>query len=82
MPPIIKNLLDKVNSNIINPLLFLVFSAAFVMFLYGAVRYLAQSESDEARRTGARHMLWGVFGMFIMIGVFGVIAVIRKTLGF
>ena len=78
----ITTLIDKVNTNIVNPLLLLLFVAAFVVFLYGAVRYLAQSESDEARRTGARHMFWGIIGMFIMVGVFGIIAVIRKTLNF
>ena len=76
----ITTLIEKVNTNIINPLLLLLFFSAFVVFLYGTVRYLAQAENDEARRTGARHMLWGVVGMFIMVGVFGIIAVIKRTL--
>jgi hypothetical protein len=54
---------------------------ALVYFLWGVVEYLMHADEPEARSTGARHMIWGVIGLAIMVGVFGIMNIIINTIG-
>jgi len=74
-------LIYKVNSVIVNPLILLLFGIALIVFLWGIFRFLSESSSEEARETGKRNMLWGIVGMFIMVSVFGIINIILGTFG-
>lgn len=74
-------LLDKIITFIVNPLIGLIFLAGFVLFVWGVVRYFLASGSEDARKTGSRHILWGIIGMFIMIMVYAILDVIKNTLG-
>ncbi len=73
--------LHKVIDLIINPLIVLLFAVAMVVFLYGVFEYIRGAESEDAREKGSRHILSGVFGLFIMISVFGIINIIVNTFG-
>jgi uncharacterized membrane protein YidH (DUF202 family) len=75
------NLLRKFNELILNPVIVGMFALAVLLFIYGVFKYVKNSDSDEERATGRRHMVWGVVGMFIMISVFGIIQVILNTVG-
>lgn len=68
----IYSILSKINTIIINPIIILLFAVAFIYFIYGVFEYLWKSHSDPAKmKEGRTHMAWGLFGMFIMISVFG-----------
>ncbi len=71
--------IHKVSIVIINPLIKLVFLVALVVFLWGVFGYVKDGDSDDARSSGRRHMLWGVFGMFIMISVFAILSFVLNT---
>ena len=73
--------IHKVNEAILNPVLKLLFLAALVYFLWGVFSYVKNGDSDSDRETGRRHMIWGIFGMFIMISVYGIINIILGTVG-
>jgi len=73
--------IHKVNDAILNPIIILVFAAAVLIFLYGVFEYVRDSSSEDGRTTGQRHILAGVFGMFIMISVFGIVHLILGTIG-
>lgn len=78
------NIIDfihKVNQAILNPILKLIFLIALIVFIWGVFGYLKDSDSDSERETGRRHMIWGLFGMFIMISVYGIMTVIMNTVG-
>ena len=74
-------LLDKVQKEIIQPIILLLFAAALLYFLWGVAEFIRGSGSEEARQTGAQHMLWGVIGMFIMVSVYGILNLICNTIG-
>ena len=74
-------LLANVVTFIVNPLIGLVFLAGFIVFVWGVVRYFLALQSEEARKTGGQHMLWGIIGMFIMVMVYALIDIIKNTLG-
>jgi predicted PurR-regulated permease PerM len=77
----IETLMASVNRVIINPLIVLLFALAVVYFLYGLTKYLLAPDNEEMRKTNKQHMLWGIFGMFIMIAVFGILNLLLKTIG-
>ncbi len=78
--PVVYEIVGKVNQYIINPLIILLFALALVYFLYGVVEFLS-TNADKDRTTGKNHMLWGIFGMFIMISVFAILRIIANTIG-
>jgi len=65
---------------ILNPLILLMFAIALVVFLWGVVQYIKDSDSEQSRSIGGRHMLWGIFGMFIMVSVYGILQILANTL--
>lgn len=71
--------LANVNKEIVNPLIILLFSVALVYFLYGMFEFIANQTNEEAQTKGKSHMLWGVIGMTIMMGVFTIMNVIMNT---
>lgn len=73
--------IHRVNEAIINPIIQLLFLVALVVFLWGVFSYVRKSDSDTERETGRKHMMWGLFGMFIMVSAFGIINIIINTAG-
>ncbi|MFM2357983.1 MAG: hypothetical protein RJA61_720 [Candidatus Parcubacteria bacterium] len=81
MSPIVADKLSVINRVIINPLILLMFAVALLVFFIGIFQMIANSESDEAREKGKQTMIYGIFGFFIMIGVYGIIQLILSTFG-
>ena len=77
----LETLLGKIYEQILNPFILLLFALALVLFIWGAARFIWKNDSDEERRTGAQHMLWGIFGMFIMVSVWAILWIIVNTFG-
>lgn len=73
--------LGRINQIILNPLIVLMFSLALVVFIAGILQMIANSESEEARETGKRNIVYGIIGMVIMISVYGIIRFIINTFG-
>lgn len=62
----------------IRPAIIFLFIAATVVFMAGIVRYLASGDSEEARETGKKHIIWGIVGMTIMFATGAIIAVLQS----
>lgn len=73
-------LLNRISQFIIDPILFTLFTAAFVVFVWGLVQFVAHLDNEEARSTGSKHMIWGIIGMVVMVGVNSIIAIIQNTI--
>lgn len=73
--------LGNVNREIINPLILLLFALALVYFLYGMLEFISNASNDEKKTTGKVHMLWGVVGLTIMMGVWAILSMILNTVG-
>lgn len=66
---------------VVQPVIFLVFGIAFVVFIWGLVVFIKDKDSEEGRETGKRNIVWGIVGMLIMVSVFGIINIIAGTIG-
>jgi len=73
--------IGNVNSMIINPLIGLLFALAIVYFLYGVFEFLSNQANEEKKTTGKSHMMWGIIGITIMMGVWTILSIMLNTLG-
>lgn len=73
--------LSNVNRMIINPLILLLFALALVYFLYGVFEFIKNGDNEEKKTEGKSHMMWGVIGLTIMMGVWFILGVLLNTLG-
>jgi hypothetical protein len=76
----IYDIVNKTADQIINPLIWFALVIATLVFLWGLVQFImANSSGDEdGIKTGKKHLIWGVIGLFIMLSVRGIIAVIQN----
>lgn len=74
------DLMNRISTFVINPMIYVLFACAFVVFVWGLVQFIMNSANEEARNTGAKHILWGLIGMVIMVGVNGILGLINSTI--
>ncbi|HVU06375.1 MAG TPA: hypothetical protein VHE10_01075 [Candidatus Paceibacterota bacterium] len=74
-------IVQKLFSLVVDPLIQLIFAAAVVYFLWGVFKYIQAADDPDERIQGGKHIIWSVIGLFIMISVWGIIAVIKRTIG-
>lgn len=73
--------IGDVDTMIINPLILFLFALAVIYFLYGVMEFLMNQENEDKKTSGKSHMLWGVIGITIMLGVWTILNMIINTLG-
>lgn len=71
--------IGKVNSNIINPIIVLLFALALVFFVYGIIEFISNQDNEEKKTTGKMHMIWGIIGITIMMSVFMLMKIVMNT---
>ncbi len=77
----VNKILDKIATEIIDPIVLLLAAVALVVFIYGIWEYYFKDIDGADRSKGGQHILWGLVGFFIMISAFGIIRVILNTTG-
>lgn len=75
----VDSFIANTNRLIINPLIVLLFSIAMAVFLYGVTEFLMGAGNEEKRTEGKQHMIWGVVGITIMMGVYAILNIILRT---
>jgi len=79
--PLQLSVVQKFFTIVVNPAIQVLFAAAVVYFVWGVFTYIRRSGDSDARVDGANHILWSTVGLFIMISVWGIIAIIKTSLG-
>lgn len=77
----IQRTLNLINQYLLNPIIALLFAIALVVFIVGIVQFIASETSDAKRDDGKKKIIWGLFGMFVMVSAFGLIRLILSTFG-
>lgn len=75
----LENLVEKIELEIISPLLVLLIAIATVVFFWGVIQFIANSGNAEGQKTGRRHIIWGLLGLAIMGGAFGIVNIIANS---
>jgi len=76
-----QNVMAKFNDAILNPAILVIFTLGFFLFVWGLVQFLKALNEGGDTKDGKRHMIYGIAGMFIMVSVYGIIALISNTFG-
>ncbi|MHB8660719.1 MAG: hypothetical protein ACYC75_02155 [Minisyncoccota bacterium] len=67
-------------NNVIVPVLF---SVAFIVFLWGAFwTFIVGANDEEVKTRGKNLMLWGLIGFFVMVSVWGLVNILTGTISF
>ena len=75
----VDSFIASVNLLIINPLIVFLFALAVVYFLYGVFQFILNAENEEKKTSGKSHMLWGIVGITIMMGVWTILNIVIAT---
>ena len=81
IPANVLTFVGKISTNILNPLIALMFGLATAYFVFGVVKYVWDPDNEQAREEGRRSMIWGIAGMVIMVSVFAIMRVLLSTIG-
>lgn len=74
------SLMTKIN-NLLTQVYVLLFLLVTVYFFWGVVQFVRASGSGgKEMEDGKRHMVWGIIGMAIMAGAWGIVAIIQSVL--
>ncbi|HEY0010436.1 MAG TPA: pilin [Candidatus Paceibacterota bacterium] len=57
----------------------LLYALAFLFFLFGVVRYFF-ADGEEARTKGKQHIFWGIIGLVVLFGVWGLVKALLSVL--
>ena len=81
IPASVKTFIGEVSTEILDPIIAILFALATLYFFYGVAAYIWNPDNEEARETGRLGMLYGLIGMFIMVAVFGILKFIISSTG-
>jgi len=74
------SVLDNVSS-LLNGILGLLITLAIVVFFWGLVKYIAQAGNPQAKSEGLRLITYGIISIFVMVSIWGIIALLQNTVG-
>ena len=52
-----------------------------VVFAWGMIQFIGNAGNEAARKKGKEFMTWGLVGLFVMVSVWGLVAVLGNTFG-
>ena len=78
---VLNRFLGKVVVQIVNPLILLLSAAAFVVFVWGVFEFIWHAGDETKREEGRRAILWGLVGLVIIFGAYGIINLALGTFG-
>jgi len=72
----INDLVQKIQTGILDPLIALLFVLATVVFLWGIIQYVIMGNqgNEAAMKQGRKVMIWGIIGLFIMTAAWGIVS--------
>lgn len=68
-------------STIIGLLIPVVIAIGLLFFIWGLVQYIAASGDESAKEEGKRKMIWGIIALFVIVAVWGFVAIIANIFG-
>lgn len=71
--------MQKINDAILTPIIVLLFALAVGYFLLGLVKFIRNQDNETELEDGKQHMVWGVIGISIMVGVYGILNLIQSS---
>jgi uncharacterized membrane protein YidH (DUF202 family) len=74
-------LFDFVSCTITINIIPLLIAVAVVLFIWGIIQMYIDPNNEEQRKKGKTYAIWGLVGLFIMISIWGLVAILSNTFG-
>lgn len=68
-------------SDVMGMLIPMALSAALIAFFWGLAKFIWNSGSAETRQQGMSIMISGIAALFVMVSIWGLVALLQRTLG-
>ena len=75
----IQGILCKI-SEILNAIIPVLIALGIVYFVWGVITYVVASD-DEAKSTGRDRIIYGIIGLAVILGVWGLVGILKNTFG-
>lgn len=70
---VLNQFIGKVVTQVVNPIILLLSAAAFVLFIWGVFEFVLHAADETKRSEGRRAIMWGLIGLVIIFGAYGII---------
>ena len=79
----IDHLINNFDTIIVNPVILFMMALAAIVFIWGVAQFIYNvGEGEEGDiADGKQHILWGLIGLLIMVGVYGILHLVINTFG-
>jgi len=81
VPDEVKVFVEKVTTEIINPIIAIIFAGALLYMMYGLMVFILNAGDESKRADGKRHIMYGLIGMTIMVSVYAILEIGLRTIG-
>lgn len=69
-------------TNFVMTLVPILTGLAVLLFAWGAVEYITKAGSGAEVEESKQRMLWGVVGIFVIVAIWGIVALVGNSIGF
>ena len=66
---------------ILSALAVMLIACAIAVFVWGTVLFIAKAGDEKARTEGKRRMVWGIVSIFIIVSMWGLVALVQSITG-
>lgn len=77
--PTIVTILCQIGS-ILNTVVPVLIALGVVYFVYGVITYVISSD-EEAKKAGRNRIIFGIIGLAVIVGVWGLVGIVTNTFG-
>ena len=70
-----------INSPLVTRAVGILIGLAVLAFLYGLARYILRTDDAEGKQGAKNIMIWGVITIFIMVSIWGFVALLQDISG-
>jgi len=68
-------------SGLVKTIIPLLISVALLVFIWGVIQYITAGDDEEKRKKATNVILYGIIGLFAIVSVWGLVAILRNTFG-
>lgn len=77
----IKGIIETAQNSILEPLVIVVMLLATVVFIWGVIKFISAAGDPKKAAEGKQFIIWGLFGLFVIVAMWGLVKVIQNTFG-
>jgi TRAP-type C4-dicarboxylate transport system permease small subunit len=78
---VLEEFLGKVVKEVVNPIILLLSAISFIYFLWGIFKFVKNAGDEKARTEGRKAIGYGLIGLVIIFGAYGIINVAATMFG-